>query len=198
MRIIRIAIFILFTIIICFNRVQAQNSLFDIKDLSNVNIDNYSDNELLSFYNRALSSGIPASQMYKLVADRGLPASEVNKLKDRMGVILAFQNKQPAREFNEDTSNVAHVYDSTGKNVPMQQFKNDEAIFGSELFTSNSMVFEPNLRIPAPAGYILGPDDELVISIYGYSEKQYHLTINEEGEIIHPKCGPIGNKRHYY
>ena len=191
MRIIRIAIFILFTIIICFNRVQAQNSLFDIKDLSNVNIDNYSDNELLSFYNRALSSGIPASQMYKLVADRGLPASEVNKLKDRMGVILAFQNKQPAREFNEDTSNVAHVYDSTGKNVPMQQFKNDEAIFGSELFTSNSMVFEPNLRIPAPAGYILGPDDELVISIYGYSEKQYHLTINEEGELYIPNVGPL-------
>ena len=192
MRIIKTAIFILFTILICSNRAQAQNSLFDIKDLSSINIDNYSDNELLSFYNKALSSGIPASQMYKLVADKGLPASEVNKLKDRLGVILAFQNKQTTRESSEDTSaNVSHGYDTTGKKVPLQQFKNDETIFGSELFTSNSMVFEPNLRIPAPAGYVLGPDDELLISIYGYSEKQYHLNINEEGEIYIPNVGPL-------
>jgi len=192
MRIIKTAIFILFTILICSNRAQAQNSLFDIKDLSSINIDNYSDNELLSFYNKALSSGIPASQMYKLVADKGLPASEVNKLKDRLGVILAFQNKQTTRESSEDTSeNVSHGYDTTGKKVPLQQFKNDETIFGSELFTSNSMVFEPNLRIPAPAGYILGPDDEIVISVYGYSEKKYNLRVNEQGEIYIPNVGPV-------
>ena len=70
-------------------------------------------------------------------------------------------------------------------------FRSDNTIFGSELFTSNSLVFEPNLRIPAPAGYVLGPDDELIISVYGYSEKKYNLTINELGEIYIPNVGPI-------
>ncbi len=51
--------------------------------------------------------------------------------------------------------------------------------------------FEPNLRIPAPAGYILGPDDEIVVSVYGYSEKKYNLTVNEQGEIYIPNVGPI-------
>ena len=73
----------------------------------------------------------------------------------------------------------------------MQKFKNDQTIFGSELFTSNSLVFEPNLHIPAPAGYILGPDDEIVVSVYGYSEKKYNLTVNEQGEIYIPNVGPI-------
>jgi protein involved in polysaccharide export with SLBB domain len=52
-------------------------------------------------------------------------------------------------------------------------------------------VFEPNLRIPAPAGYVLGPDDELIISVYGYSEKKYNLTLNELGEIYIPNVGPV-------
>ncbi|MGN6195909.1 MAG: SLBB domain-containing protein, partial [Ginsengibacter sp.] len=67
----------------------------------------------------------------------------------------------------------------------------DKSIFGSELFTTNSLVFEPNLHIPAPAGYILGPDDEIVVSVYGYSEKKYNLTVNESGEIYIPNVGPI-------
>src|SRR6185437_11339056 len=82
-------------------------------------------------------------------------------------------------------------YDTSGTNLLMQKFDNDRTIFGSELFTTNSLVFEPNLRIPAPAGYVLGPDDELDISVYGYSEQQYRLTVNEEGQIYIPNVGPI-------
>jgi protein involved in polysaccharide export with SLBB domain len=83
------------------------------------------------------------------------------------------------------------MYDTSGKAPPVEPFQNDNSIFGSELFTSNSLVFEPNLRIPAPAGYVLGPDDELIISVYGYSEKKYNLTINESGEIYIPNVGPV-------
>ena len=57
-----------------------------------------------------------------------------------------------------------------GKQQDVIVKKNDLSIFGSELFTSSSMVFEPNLRIPTPAGYILGPDDELTINVFGFSE----------------------------
>jgi protein involved in polysaccharide export with SLBB domain len=53
------------------------------------------------------------------------------------------------------------------------------------------LVFEPNLRIPAPAGYILGPDDEIYVSVYGFSEKEYKLTVNELGDIYIPNVGPI-------
>ncbi len=90
-----------------------------------------------------------------------------------------------------NTLEESHVYDSSGLSNKSQKFQNDETIFGSELFTTNSLVFEPNLRIPAPVGYILGPDDQIIISVYGFSEKKYNLTINESGEIYIPNVGPL-------
>ena len=192
MKIIKTVLFVLFTTLLCSNQLHAQNNLFDTKDLSNIKIDDYSDGELISFYNKAMQSGMSESQLYNLAAERGLPESEINKLKSRLEIISKQTNKSRTdTSGNSPNNEEAHIYDTTGRNTPLQKFKNDQTIFGSELFTSNSLVFEPNLRIPAPAGYVLGPDDELVINVYGYSEKQYRLTVNEEGEIFIPNVGPI-------
>ncbi len=191
MKIIKTVLFVLFTTLFCSNQLHAQTSLFDSKDLSNINIDDYSDGELISFYNRAMQSGMSESQLYNLAAARGLPESEIIKLKNRLELILEQPNKSKTDSSGNADKETVHIYDTTGNNTPLQKFRNDPTIFGSELFTSNSLVFEPNLRIPAPAGYVLGPDDELVIHIYGFSEKQYHLTVNEEGEIYIPNVGPV-------
>ena len=191
MKIIKTVLFVLFTTLFCSIHLHAQNSLFDTKDLSNIKIDNYSDDEIMSFYNKAIQSGISESQLYKTVAERGLPDSEIIKLRNRLQLLVPANknvSKTVTRETDDESS---HPYDTTGQNIPMQKFKNDSIIFGSELFTTNSLVFEPNLRIPAPVGYVLGPDDEVVVSVYGYSEKIYNLTINEQGEIFIPNVGPI-------
>ena len=54
MRIVRIIVFILFTILII-NQVHAQTSLFNSNDLSQVNIDDYSDDELASMIRKRLN-----------------------------------------------------------------------------------------------------------------------------------------------
>jgi protein involved in polysaccharide export with SLBB domain len=194
MKIARIFFFILFATVICSARVEAQVNLFNTNDLRFVNIDDYSDDELASMLQKATESGLSTTQLLKLVADRGLPDTEIVKLRDRLQLINKTNppigNDQ--RDITEeDTDKVPHEYDSADSNIPLQKFKNDESIFGSELFTSNSLVFEPNLRIPAPPGYILGPDDEIVISVYGYSEKTYNLNVNAQGEIYIPNVGPV-------
>lgn len=184
---------ILFVILICGNCSFAQSSLWDLKDLSNVNIDNYSDQELLSLYNKAISSGVSTSQLYTIVAERGLPSSEITKLQNRIESFSSRKKDDILNNSMDENSSAPgfHIYDTAGKTPPIEIFKNDNSIFGSELFTSNSLVFEPNLRIPAPAGYVLGPDDELIVSVYGYSEKKYNLTVNELGEVYIPNVGPI-------
>ena len=191
MRILRITVMILFIVFICNNHIDAQINLFNTNDLSTANIDNYSDAELLSFYNKAIESGLSESQLYKAASDRGLPDSEIGKLKKRLQFLISSNKQTPNPGPEENKTEVPHPYDTIGRNTPIQKFKNDSTIFGSELFTTNSLVFEPNLRIPAPAGYVLGPDDEIVVSVYGYSEKKYDLTINEQGEIYIPNVGPI-------
>ena len=193
MKIIGIVLLVLFTSLFYSNKVHAQINLFNVNDLSNVNLDDYSDDDLNLMLNRATAAGISETQLFSLVAERGLPSKEINKLRNRLQFIN--KPKQPLRdkllENQPEDSTFSHEYDTSGSALKVQKFKNDESIFGSELFTSNSLVFEPNLRIPAPAGYILGPDDEIVVSVYGYSEKKYNLRVNEQGEVYIPNVGPI-------
>src|SRR6185312_11909661 len=192
MKIVKNVLFVLFAILICSSQLHAQNTLLNAKDLSQVNIDDLNDTQIISYHNKAVESGITEQDFYKLLSDKGLPDSEITKLRDRVQRINSDQKDNDKKEqSSEKGNNDVHPYDTSGIKKHIQTFKNDQTIFGSELFTTNSLVFEPNLRIPAPAGYILGPDDEIIISVYGYSEKKYDLTVNESGEIYIPSVGPV-------
>lgn len=191
MKIIKSSFLILSLLFFLSAKLQAQTGLFESQDLSQTNIDNYTDNELLAFYNKAMEAGLTESELFKMVKQKGLPDTEIAKLRDRIFMISEKNINDANVNEQENISDIAHRYDSTGLNKNIQTFQNDQSIFGSELFTSNSLVFEPNLRIPAPVGYVLGPDDELIVTVYGYSEKEYNLTVNESGEIYIPNVGPV-------
>ena len=194
MKMVKTVLLVLFITLFCSDSLHAQNSLFDLKDLSNVQVDDYSDDEISSMLNKASESGISQTQLLNSLASRGLPADQINKLRNRLSFI---SNGKPLSKNNlsdnieNDSMKIRHPYDTSTSRLSLQKFKNDELIFGSELFTTNSMVFEPNLHIATPAGYILGPDDEIIVYVYGYSEKKYTLTVNEQGEIYIPNVGPI-------
>lgn len=64
-------------------------------------------------------------------------------------------------------------------------------IFGKSIFTNKNLYFEPNLKIATPSNYIVGPDDELIVDIYGYSEDHYTLSVNAEGTVKIPKIGNV-------
>lgn len=63
-------------------------------------------------------------------------------------------------------------------------------IFGYSIFNNKTGTFEPNLKIATPKSYVLGPDDELIIDINGYSEDHYNLTVSPDGYV---KINRIGN-----
>jgi protein involved in polysaccharide export with SLBB domain len=64
-------------------------------------------------------------------------------------------------------------------------------IFGRDLFTNPNLSFEPNSNIATPAGYRLGPGDEVIIDIWGTSENTIRETISPEGSIIITNIGPV-------
>lgn len=178
----------IFSIFVASHQVHAQTDLFSMRDFSNLRIENLSDDDLRSLYEKAVSAGYTEDDVVKLATQRGLPSSELTVLRDRLDLLMQPAYRQTAKvkgqlpERREDSAN--------GK-IARSAVQHDQTIFGSELFTSASLAFEPNLRIPAPANYVLGPDDEIVISVYGYSENRYSLTVDEQGEIYIPNVGPI-------
>lgn len=56
-------------------------------------------------------------------------------------------------------------------------------IFGHDIFAGSELTFEPNENLATPENYQLGPGDQLLIEIFGYSEGSYSKTISPEGTI---------------
>ena len=64
-------------------------------------------------------------------------------------------------------------------------------VFGRNIFTDRNLSFEPNLDIPTPENYVLGPGDELIIDVWGTSENTVREIISPEGTIHVAGIGPI-------
>ncbi|MDA3616411.1 SLBB domain-containing protein [Polluticaenibacter yanchengensis] len=190
--------FVIFTTV---NTVSAQG--LNTSNLKDVKVDNLSDDEIMAYYNKAKSMGYTVDQLGMMAADRNMPHAEIVKLKNRIAVLekgekVPVPTKTKVTEKNNTDSLAGNNKSASDREVnedaflvPKQSFKRDSTIFGSELFFESNQVFEPNLRIPSPANYILGPDDVIYISVYGYSEKNYELTVNAEGNIYIENIGPV-------
>lgn len=64
-------------------------------------------------------------------------------------------------------------------------------VFGRDIFNQRALSFEPNMNIATPGNYVLGPGDQVVIDIYGASQKTLQLTVSPEGTVTVPEYGPI-------
>ena len=63
-------------------------------------------------------------------------------------------------------------------------------LYGYELF-NKPQSFAAVQAAPVPAGYILGPGDELVVQINGLAELSESLVIDRDGRVLVPKVGPL-------
>lgn len=64
-------------------------------------------------------------------------------------------------------------------------------IFGHRIFKNKSLSFEPNLNIPTPANYRMGPGDEVIVDIWGASQNTIQETISPDGAILIEGLGPV-------
>lgn len=91
------------------------------------------------------------------------------------------------RKSNGDTQSTSGSNDAIVADV----VSNVKEIFGHDIFKNDKLTFEPNMNIATPAGYILGPGDEILIDIYGTSQSSQKYAISPEGVIIIEKIGPV-------
>ena len=64
-------------------------------------------------------------------------------------------------------------------------------VFGHDIFDGEALSFEPNENLATPESYQLGPGDQLLIEIFGYSEGSYSRTISPEGTINISQIGQV-------
>jgi protein involved in polysaccharide export with SLBB domain len=64
--------------------------------------------------------------------------------------------------------------------------------FGYDLFTQSPSTFIPVQQVPVGPDYVIGPDDEIRIAIWGKVDGQWAVRVNRDGNISLPKIGVLG------
>lgn len=63
--------------------------------------------------------------------------------------------------------------------------------FGYDLFAGEPSTFAPATNIPVPTDYVLGPGDELQLTLFGKENQTYLLPVDRNGDIQIPELGPV-------
>ena len=106
------------------------------------------------------------------------------------------QNQETSTGSAGETEKEANVdYSQIQENVNRQRQDAMDStkikVFGRDIFNQRMLTFEPNMNIATPQNYVLGPGDQLVIDIYGASQKSEQLQISPEGTVTIPGYGPV-------
>ena len=63
--------------------------------------------------------------------------------------------------------------------------------FGYDLFDHPISTFAPSTNVPVPSTYLVGPDDELDVQLYGSKNADITLVVGRDGRVSFPELGPI-------
>lgn len=176
---------------------NAQNTDLMQRDLSNVQVDQISDEQIRRFIRYADEQNLTDQQIEAGALSRNMPSTEVSKLMSRVRRLRmqrgttrlqnGFQAQKPGsadtlREQSQSQRDTALEAELT---------EEEKKVFGSELFNSEDLTFEPSLNIATPQDYQVGPGDELVINIWGASRQTYNLEVTRSGTVVIDNLGPV-------
>ncbi|GAB3318853.1 SLBB domain-containing protein [Larkinella ripae] len=150
------------------------------------------DEQVQQFVQQAKASGMTETQIEQLALSRGFTQADITKMRQRITNREPRVQPEPVRDLGSSRTQAEEApVPAPQPAVKPEPTDKSPAVFGASLFTNASLTFEPNLRIPTPKNYQLGPDDELVVDIYGNAQQTYRAKINPEGTIRLENLSPI-------
>lgn len=173
--------------------VVAQD-LLKSTDLSTLKVDYLADSDIAKIKAQLQSNNMTIEQAEPMALAKGMPASEFAKLKERLA--MPATAKDLVKKDSESDGDAKEKQDAFGRK--QQKIVNTKVkdsvnalVFGSELFDNPTLNFEPNLTLATPVNYILGPGDELQVSVYGVQEFNSSIPVSVEGKLTIPFVGQI-------
>lgn len=188
----------LFFLLIVSQAVQAQSgSDLASTNLSTINVDNLSDEQIQQFLDKAEESGLSQTQLEALAKSRGMSSIQITKLRNRISELQmaksadgadADRQREDLEQMEQDSLNLFTDF------VEEEEILEEEEglkIFGSEIFSNAVASFTPVQNIATPENYVLGPGDEIIIDVFGASEMTYQEAISPDGKIFISGVGPV-------
>jgi protein involved in polysaccharide export with SLBB domain len=132
--------------------------------------------------NFARQNGVPEAQIQEYLSQ--FTGEQIGNTVTEGGVVditgtVVTSDQLEETPFDEDQIDNRQEVDSTG-GLPY---------FGYDIFSDIPDSFLPSAVGPVDEGYVIGPDDELRLTIWGATEVQYELAVDAEGRTFIPTIG---------
>lgn len=146
------------------------------------------DQQVLNYARQRYESGIELSQVISELADRGVPEDQILRVQKQFSEIVKVS--APGRNSDVQRTRQAQSFSAQEADAAASNYGSSE-VFGRSIFNTKLLSFEPNMNLPTPQNYVLGPGDQLIVDIYGASQVSKSYSVSPDGFIMVDGCGPI-------
>jgi protein involved in polysaccharide export with SLBB domain len=182
--------FMLLVILLVATTASAQD-LLKGNNLSSVRVDQLSDGDIAKLKAQLSSSGLTLDQAETMAIAKGMSPAEFAKLKARVNGPTSTTGTKTTKTQEARTNSSTDTADTEKYTQQLPKPLINPLIFGSELYTSVAPSFEPNMSLATPLNYVLGPNDQIAVSVYGVQEYSGDLLVSAEGNVSIPNVGLI-------
>jgi protein involved in polysaccharide export with SLBB domain len=183
-----ITVFLLLFVLLQSGTILAQD-LFKGSDLSTLKVDYLSDTDIAKIKTQLQTNKTTIEQVEPMALAKGMSATEFAKLKVRLGAQPTPAGVSKKENLEEDQEETGRKQDKIVNKKTKDTL--NSLVFGSELFDTPTLNFEPSSKLATPVNYILGPGDELQISVYGVQEFNASVPVTVEGKVNIQYVGQI-------
>lgn len=178
----------LFILVFCLEINESAAQSGSAPALSSIKTSQLSDQQIMMLWQQAQQTGMSENDALNALMKRGLDPSEITGFRKRISQLQSGGAKTGKATSSIPKDTVIYIRDSSWiKESPLVRKKLD--VYGFDFFNNPNMSFQPNIRVTTPKNYVLGPDDELSISVTGLNEANFDVRINPEGIIQMPYIG---------
>ena len=135
---------------------------------------------------KARKNGYTLLQLESLAKAQGATPAELSVLRNAW-----MQSEYDQNRKSEGNSTQTQIT-SFGNQTTEGFIKKEESdIFGSAFFANKTITETPQFYVATPAGYRLGPSDEITIDVWGASENRYEVTLSRQGVVRIDRLKPL-------
>ena len=121
----------------------------------------------------------------------GVTSNRIKSIPDKSYKHTYDEDDEEFMDFQNEMMEIIPDTATLLKQLMDERDKEQKKVFGHDIFNNQELTFEPNMNIATPQDYRIGPGDEVIIDVYGASQKTEQCTVSPDGEVIVEGFGPI-------
>ncbi len=160
---------------------DAQNPYRSLSEIRNMTPDQQRSSVI-----EARKNGYTLLQLESLAKAQGATPSDLSVLRNAWTESEYDQNRKKG-----DTPTQPQITSFGNQTTEVFYQLEESDIFGSAFFANKTITETPQFYVATPAGYRLGPSDEISIDVWGASENRYEVTLSRQGVVRIDRLKPL-------